>query len=104
MQHLLLLVFGLFILFILYNLVKKKNVSPQPDAQKEKDILQQHVWFYKGLAEEEKKEFRKKVAAFLEKVRITGIDTEIDDRDRVFVASGAIIPIFYYKDWESIVS
>jgi len=72
----------------------------QPDPQIERQILQQQVLFYQRLTEEEKIRFEEKLRSFLQKVRITGVGTVIDDTDKIFVAAGAIIPIFAFKDWE----
>jgi Mlc titration factor MtfA (ptsG expression regulator) len=45
-------------------------------------------------------DFEKRVQGFLKIVRIKGVETAIEDMDRVFVAAAAIIPIFAFKDWE----
>jgi hypothetical protein len=42
------------------------------------------------------------VHEFLLNCRITGISTQIDDTDRILIASSAIIPIFNFKDWKYI--
>jgi hypothetical protein len=39
---------------------------------------------------------------FLDRVRITGVQTEVESEDRVFVAASAIIPIFAFPNWEYI--
>jgi MtfA peptidase len=48
----------------------------------------------------EKERFRQLVKVFLAEVRITGIQTELDDSVRVLVAASAAIPIFGFHDWE----
>jgi hypothetical protein len=63
-------------------------------------ILQQEVPFYNSLSEEEKNRFEYKVQEFLLNCRITGIETSVDDTDRVLIASSAIIPIFEFDDWK----
>ncbi len=55
----------LFIVIIIYNIVKRKRPLPQPDASKEKSILQQHVLFYQKLDAEEKNNFENRVQHFL---------------------------------------
>lgn len=62
-------------------------------------ILMQKVAFYNSLSDEEKAKFETKILEFLNDVRVTGIDTKIDDSDRILVASSAIIPIFAFEDW-----
>jgi hypothetical protein len=83
-------------------LVFFKGISdqPQPEAADEQTLLQQHVLFYQRLNEEEKAEFAKRVHGFLDRVRITGVGTTVEDIDKVFIAAGAIIPIFAFKDWQ----
>ena len=67
-----------------------------------KDILIRNVSFYNSLTNEEKKHFEFKIQEFLLNCRITGISTQIDDTDRILLASSAIIPIFNFKDWKYI--
>jgi len=64
-----------------------------------KMILKQEVAFYNSLSEDEKKRFEYKVQEFLLNCRITGIDTTVDETDKVLVASSAIIPVFAFEDW-----
>jgi Mlc titration factor MtfA (ptsG expression regulator) len=100
MQSLIYTITAAIILIIIYNVMKKKNPLPQPTADKEKEILQQHVLFYQQLNNDGKINLEKRIRAFLQKVRVTGVETDVEDIDRVFVAAAAIIPIFAFKDWE----
>jgi MtfA peptidase len=88
------------VFFIVYNLVKKRKLLSQPALDKERQVLEKHVVFYQQLTVADKKEFEQRVRTFLQKVRIKGIDVEIEDADKVFVAAAAIIPIFAFKGWE----
>lgn len=63
-------------------------------------ILTEKVAYYNSLTALDKKRFEDKVLEFLNEIRITGIDTKIDDTDRLLVASSAVIPIFGFKDWK----
>ncbi|PZR31025.1 MAG: hypothetical protein DI538_21680 [Azospira oryzae] len=63
-------------------------------------MLLQQVVFYQSLDEAEKKRFEEAVQKFLKNVRITGVETVLEDRDKVFVAAAAIIPIFAFRGWE----
>ncbi|HRN48164.1 MAG TPA: zinc-dependent peptidase [Niabella sp.] len=92
----LLIVFFVGIIFLLR---KKKNIL-QPDVSVEKKLLQHYVPFYQKLNEADKAEFSHRVQLFLSKVRITGIDTLVEDIDRIFVAAGSVIPVFVHKNWE----
>ncbi len=63
------------------------------------DFLRKEVLFYAKLTDSEQEHFRKDVLEFLSAVKITGVDTAITDGDRLLVAAGAIIPIFYFPAW-----
>jgi MtfA peptidase len=63
-------------------------------------ILDQRVLFYHNLIPEEKKRFEKDVSRFLKKVRVTGVNTEVDITDKLLVASSAAIPVFGFPDWD----
>ena len=65
-----------------------------------KIILSKKVLFYNSLNEDEKKRFEYKVQEFLSDCRITGIDTTIDESDKLLVASSAVIPIFGFNEWK----
>ena len=64
------------------------------------ELLEEHVAFYRNLTDEAKPRFEARVKKFLENTAIRGVKVVIDDRDRVLVAAGAIIPIFAFDDWE----
>lgn len=100
MQAAIFIISLIIIAAIIYAVFRKKAPLPQPDFQIEKSILLQHVVFYQQLIPEEKIRFEEMLQAFLEKVRITGVKTIVEDMDRVFIAAAAIIPIFAFKGWE----
>jgi Mlc titration factor MtfA (ptsG expression regulator) len=62
-------------------------------------MLHRKVIFYTTLTNEEQAHFEFRINEFLSNCRITGIDTAIDDTDRVLVAASAIIPIFRFPEW-----
>ena len=64
------------------------------------DLLAEHVPFYQQLDETNKKEFENRVRQFLLSVVISGVNTKVDDLDRVLIAASAIIPIFNFPKWE----
>lgn len=65
-----------------------------------RSFLLKKVNFYTALSAEDKIRFESTVQQFLKRIRITGIDTEVTDEDRLLVASSAVIPIFAFSDWE----
>ncbi len=63
-------------------------------------LLTEQVAYYASLPEERQADFANQVSRFLATVHIEGVDTTVDDLDRVLVASSAIIPIFAFGDWQ----
>ena len=92
----------ILILFIgLFYRYRKKNKSVLknfPDAFRR--ILEEKVSFYKVLNVPKKLSFENKMLDFLARVRITGIHTKVEEEDKVFVAAGAIIPVFAFEKWK----
>jgi len=69
-----------------------------PDGYKE--LLIKHVSFYRALDETGKTRFENKLQEFLSYIRITGVDTPVEDLDKLLVASSAVIPIFGFPEWK----
>jgi Mlc titration factor MtfA (ptsG expression regulator) len=86
--------------FLVYLFSKKREHFTPPPSEILKNILGEHVLFYQRLNDKAKIEFENRINSFLKKTRITGVRTTVDDMDRVFIASAAIIPIFAFKNWE----
>lgn len=84
--------------FMFYRKKKKVNVSPIPATYQA--ILERDVAFYRSLEKTRKIEFENRLMHFLATTRITGVRTEIEERDKVYIAASAIIPIFGFGDWE----
>lgn len=92
---------GIAIMAVLLSLAfRRKKQLPSLSTETIQPLLQAHVAFYRALNEEQKALFEKRVISFLQKVHITGVNTAVEDVDRVLVAAGAIIPIFSFPDWE----
>jgi Mlc titration factor MtfA (ptsG expression regulator) len=92
-----------FILFSLIYFQRKKKpplIKNFPDSFRK--ILTEQVPFYQQLNTERKKEFEDRMINFLSHVKITGVNTIVEEMDKVFVAASAVIPIFGFKDWEYI--
>lgn len=64
-----------------------------------KKILCDNVSFYEELTPEDKMRFEKDVMEFLANCRVTGVQLEVQDLDKLLVASSAVIPIFGFPDW-----
>jgi Mlc titration factor MtfA (ptsG expression regulator) len=65
-----------------------------------KNLLLEHVAFYRSLNDEEKIRFEEKIKEFLGYIRIHGVNTTVQDIDRILVASSGVIPIFGFPEWK----
>ncbi len=103
------------ILIILYFVVKISSKIPSKLAieteakqlqndkslsEEWKNTLTKKVGFYKKLNQEEKTNFEQRVLAFLNDITITGVDCEVEELDRILIASSAIIPVFHFPNWK----
>lgn len=96
----LLILVASFGIYIGYTVFKKHNRVPSTEFPNHwRLILIEHVLFYKALDEDDKDRFEKDVHYFLANTRITGIETEVEELDKVLVASSAVIPIFGFPQW-----
>ena len=87
---------GIYLAFFMYG---KRAVPVRVPAEEIQHTLSNKVAYYIKLSAEEKRRFEQEVAAFLEDIRITGVQTKVTNEDRVFVAASAIIPIFAFPGW-----
>lgn len=95
----------LFIFIVCWFYWQKHKKKKEIDSDLPKSfrlILEEKVSFYQSLNEQDRSDFEKRMQLFLNRVRITGIQTLVEDEDKVFVAASAIIPIFAFKNWEYI--
>ncbi len=90
------------LVFVFYamTIIRKKTIRAEPISNLYKQLLSTHVPFYQQLDDHRKKEFEERLQQFLTQVKITGIKTEVEDIDRVFIAASAVIPIFNFTGWE----
>lgn len=92
---------GLIILILLvFKMKGEKAVLNMPENYK--DLLEDYVEFYRQLDELDKRKFEKRVEQFLADVIITGVNAEVESLDQLLIASGAIIPVFAFPDWQYI--
>lgn len=91
----LMLGFGLFM-----HSRKKNKVVIELMPNSYRQILSNDVVFYNGLDSNKQAEFENRMMHFLATTDITGIKTEVEDADKVYIAASAIIPIFGFSGWE----
>lgn len=96
---------SILLLFILigrnfYKLKNKPYKTPKVELDDEsRKILHDYVLFYNSLNQTDKDKFEYKVQEFLLNCRITGVKTNVTQKDRILVASSAVIPIFGFPNW-----
>jgi len=76
---------------------KTRRVAALPENFRE--LLGEHVVFYRSLDGAGKLRFEEKIKDFLSYIKIEGVNTAIDDLDKLLVASSAVIPIFGFYEW-----
>ena len=96
-----LVIFAAILLYIGYRKKQRSiwRIPTGPFPPEQRIILIEKVAFYNALDSDEKKRFENKIDEFLLNFRITGIETEVDETDKVLVAASAVIPIFGFDNW-----
>lgn len=89
-----LILFAVF--FIKYKRPLKKIILPDNYQQ----LLAEHISYYNKLSEKDKRRFEEKIKEFLGYVSIDGVNTNVNDIDRLLVACSAVIPIFGFTKWK----
>lgn len=85
---------------ILYFIFRSRPLPALPDFENSwRDLLLKHVSFYQKLEPEERLRFEQRMREFLQRVTLTGIETEVEEMDRVFIAASAVIPTFGFSQW-----
>ncbi len=93
-------VFIIIVALAMFFALRKKPAVPTPMPVGYKELLIKHVAFYRNLDDAGQLLFRQKVQSFLGYVRIHGVDTTVDDLDKLLVAASAVIPIFGFPEWK----
>ena len=63
-------------------------------------ILSDNISFFRALDKTKRKQFETEVTEFLADVKITGVNTTVEDIDRILVAASAVIPVFAFPQWK----
>ncbi|NOX85161.1 MAG: zinc-dependent peptidase [Chlorobi bacterium] len=94
-------VFVVLTFYLVYRVVLRpkpvnEKILNEPFPRNWRKILQQRVLFYRNLPDERKKDFEERVKRFLAEKSVHGVDTVINDTDKLLVAASAIIPVFNF--------
>jgi MtfA peptidase len=99
-----LLVLAVVMIFAALFFMRRKRKAPLPAftpfSEERKQLLKANVPFYDELTPTQQTVFEERMQLFLARVRITGVNTKVEEIDRVLVAASAIIPIFGFPGWE----
>jgi MtfA peptidase len=79
---------------------RRKTIPVSPMKESHRQLLREQVEFYNQLEDNKKKEFEERIQHFLSQVRVTGVNTTVEDLDKILIAASAIIPIFGFPHWE----
>lgn len=79
-----------------YYVFKNDSVDSSDFLPQWRTILMSEVDFYDHLIPKEKERFEVDILKFFDRVRVTGVNVDIDDLDRLLVACSAVIPLFGY--------
>ena len=63
-------------------------------------LLADYVPYYASLPDNRKPAFADQVSLFLAQINIEGVETTVNDLDKVLVASSAVMPIFAFEGWQ----
>ncbi len=97
---LLIFLIGAILVYIVSEKGEWKNPESKDFDPKWKQFLIANIQFYEELSPKDKLQFEYKMLEFLENVKITGIKTSLDYKDKLLVAASAIIPIFRFPNWQ----
>jgi len=89
---------ALVLVVVVFSRRKKVVYKEFPDRWRK--ILLGKVTFYRNLDTKKQLVFEDEVLGFLNEVRISGVNTEVDIADKLLVASSAVIPVFGFPGWE----
>ena len=90
----------LLVLIILIAMRIRRTKFQSQLSDNYKELLADYVKFYQQLDEEGKVAFEKRVEQFLAAVRITGVNADVEDLDKILIAAAAIIPVYSIPDWQ----
>lgn len=90
---------GLVIYLVRRSSAPRRSPIKVPSAGSIEQVLSTEILFYQKLDDDGKATFRQRVMEFLTATRITGVNTTVEDTDRVMIGASAIIPIFRFPGW-----
>ena len=93
-----LIIFIIILLVLIFLIFRKRKRGTIILSENFRGLLNEYVVFYRQLNDGDKLRFENRIKDFLSYVRIHGVNTNIDELDKLLVASSAVIPTFGF-DW-----
>ena len=93
------LIFFVLVVFIGYTFYKLYSKKAEQFPSHWHAILLKEVSFYRNLNPNEQQRFQTRMMQFLSEVYLDSVDFELEDLDKILVASSAVIPVFAFKEW-----
>ncbi len=93
------LVFLLLIGFAVFAINSNQKKQAEQFPPEWHNLLLKHVAFYDDLSAEEQKRFQSRMMIFLSEVHLESVGFELNDLDKVYIASSAVIPVFNFPEW-----
>ena len=87
-------------LYIIFKNRRKPQKHVPLLQNNDRNILVQYIPFYVELNAKERANFEERIHRFLSSVHITGVNTDNERLDELFIAVSAIIPVFSFDNWE----
>jgi Mlc titration factor MtfA (ptsG expression regulator) len=97
-----LFIVGVLIFFAIYLAKPKTKNKTTPigeDILVNDVILENNIAFFRALDKQQREQFETAIKEFLSYVKITGVDTTVENLDRILVAASAVIPVFAFPEW-----
>ena len=91
--------FILLVAFAVYAFYSTRNKDVKAFPVNWHNLLIEHVDYYKKLNTAEQKRFQKRIMIFLSEVNIESISFDLEDIDKILIASSAVIPVFNFPEW-----
>lgn len=90
------------VLYFVFRFIGKKTTAKEVEVfpREWENVLDKEVKFYRELSQMQKIEFQNRMMLFLSRVNIEAVQFELNDEDRILLASSAIIPVFGFEAWE----
>ncbi|WP_419197727.1 zinc-dependent peptidase [Maribacter cobaltidurans] len=84
-------------MFYLISRIGRKKVKPFPKHWH--PLLMANVLFYQNLSGEKQVVFQQRMMQFLSEVYIDGVQLELQELDKILIATSAVIPVFGFEEW-----